>query len=301
MQQAFRRTFPWQTADDWSMTSEIWQGSDDRMPVLIVHGLGEHSGRYESFAIALSERGHTVIIPDLRGHGKSSGSRGDTPSFQHLVDDLVTLQQQLQRQRVISRQPLVLGHSMGGAIATAFAFQYTTYLSGLFLISPFYREAFEPKWWRLLAGQVFYQVYPALALDVGLRLDQLAHDQDLREQIAEDPLTHQRLSARWAMEARTAAHQLPYSRQLLEIPTAIAHGDQDQVTHPDASRFFAEHQNHMRAESGQCPLVEYQLIENGLHQIHNDARTRELVLDQFERLIQRIHQGGCLDCPEVGT
>lgn len=273
------------------MTGETWLGSEDRIPLLIVHGLGEHAGRYRQFAQDLVERGHTVIVPDLRGHGRSSGKRGHTPSFQHLIEDLWSLQSQLHRQSLLQRPPLLVGHSMGGAIATVYALQQAQQLAGLYLISPFFREAFLPQWWRLLAGRVFYHLYPALALDVGLNLESLALDTEVQKSIVTDTLSHQKLSARWAMEARDIAGQLPFARQWLTVPTAIVHGDQDQVTHADASRFLANHQNQMRIEAGECPLVDFHSIAEGRHQIHNDPHTRTDVLAALDGLLQRIREG----------
>lgn len=289
------RRFDWKTNDGWPMTGEIWVGSRNRLPVLIVHGLGEHAGRYQPFARDLMERGHTVIVPDLRGHGRSHGSRGHTPSFQHLVDDLHVLQRQLREQSLLLQSPLLIGHSMGGAIATVYAFQQAEQLAGLYLISPFFREAFLPQWWRLMAGHVFYYLYPALALNVGLNLENLADDKAVQKSIVDDDLTHQKLSARWAMEARSIASQLPYARQWLTIPTAIVHGDQDRITHAEASRFLANHQNQMRLEAGECPLIQFHSIADGRHQIHNDSHTRNEVLEALDRLIQRIHHGECTE------
>lgn len=296
MQRNFRTEFPWQTRDRWTMASRLWTtATDTDQPlVVVVHGLGEHSGRYQRFAERLLDLGHNVAVPDLRGHGLSQGGRGDTPRFQSLVDDIGDYLQALRDASLIRQSVLLVGHSMGGAIATKFAIQSPDQLSGLFLISPYYREAFQPKWWRLLAGQVFYYLYPSFSLNVGLNLEHLAKDPEVRRSIQQDELSHQRLSARWAMEALEIANRLPYLRQPLPIPTAVAHGEHDQVTHPAASRFFAEHQNQMRQENDQCPLVRFELIADGLHQIHNDSHTRDQVFRIFEDLRVRATRDGCL-------
>lgn len=291
-----RSPFQWETIDGWSMSGSVWLPdravSQDlpvpTLPVVLVHGLGEHAGRYDSFANHLVALGHTVYAMDLRGHGHSAGVRGDAPSLQHLIDDLHLFVQQVRQKS--GQEILLAAHSMGGLLGTLLALQYPQQLAGLLLISPYYRPAFQPKWWRLMVGRVFYNLYPGLTLDVGLQLQHLAQDETVRQSIVADPLSHQRLSARWAMEALQVGDDLPLLRQRLTVPTVIVHGDSDKISCDQASQFFARHQNQLAIETASETMVEFESLSGGFHQIHNDQSSRQQVLDAFMRLRQRVLQ-----------
>lgn len=252
--------------------------------VILVHGLGEHAARYQQVADALCRSGCDVYIFDLRGHGQSDGKRGDTPSFQRLVLDLdqffslVAARSSTKRldwsQRSREERPLLVAHSMGGIIAAHFAWQFPHSVQRLVLISPYFRAAFTPKWWRLALGKIFYRWWPSFSLNVGLKLKHLAKDDAIRKSITHDPLMHQRLSARWAIEAIDAGERLLAMTERFPVEADILHGDQDRVTSFAAVQEWVARQNSL----GPLPPIRFIPIPGGYHQIHNDAESREWVI-----------------------
>jgi len=112
----------------------IWEVPDPRRVVVLSHGYGEHMARYEHVAAALGERGAVVYGPDHFGHGESAGERALVADFEHLVDDLHGVVE-LARERHPGRPVVLIGHSMGGLIATRYAQRYGG-LAGLVLSGP---------------------------------------------------------------------------------------------------------------------------------------------------------------------
>jgi alpha-beta hydrolase superfamily lysophospholipase len=233
--------------------------------------MGEHLGRYQWIAQELAARGHPVWGLDLRGHGRSPGKRGDAPGLHFAVHDLVALSQSLSARSSPGTTgavaPVVVAHSMGGLLALRAALVAPGSWAKLFLMGPYFRPAFAPQPWRIAAARALADYCPSVTLDVGLRPEQFAHDPEVQQTILRDPLCHQKLSARLAIQLLAQGEALLETRDVLEMPCRIVHGDGDTINCHAASRRFAERQ----------PQVVFQSIRGGAHQIHNDAATRPQV------------------------
>ena len=171
---------------------------DVRGTVQIVHGLGEHIGRYAAVAQALNQAGWHVVGHDQRGHGLSEGPRGGLPSADALLQDLALV---MDRLRVAGRHVL-LGHSMGGLVAARFVAEglaaqpraWCRDVDGLVLSSP----ALDPGMnavQRLLLS-VLGLLAPDMALGNGLRPGWISRDPAVVKAYVEDPLVHDRVTPR---------------------------------------------------------------------------------------------------------
>ncbi len=287
-------TFDWKALDGTTLRGYYWAGEAKQdgaliegPPFVLIHGLGEHSGRYHRLAADLNAGGHSVYSFDLRGHGVTEGPRGDTPSFQLLVEDVLQFldvislrKKKLEAGETLEAggvvRPILVAHSLGGTIATKFAFQYPDRIQQLILISPYFKAAFEPQWWRLALGRIFYYLWPSFSLNVGLQLQHLSADIEVQQAISDDPLSHQRLSARWAIQAIKAGQFLLDNPERLKVPTDVLHAGPDKITSAKASRQFVENQRRLGAQT--CPEIRYFEFAEGYHQIHNDSLTRDQVL-----------------------
>ena len=94
----------------------LWAPGEQKASMLLVHGLGEHSGRYDAFARVLAGAGTTVFAFDLRGHGRSPGPRGDVDAFPRFLEDLLGMEEEMARQVPSDCPRFLLGHSLGGGI-----------------------------------------------------------------------------------------------------------------------------------------------------------------------------------------
>ena len=272
------------TWDGTILSAGVWRRPDSSVsrPLVVVHGMGEHLLRYEKIAGELLTYGYQVYSFDLRGHGRSPGARGDAPGLHyHVQDVLAFLDWVRSRQTRATAHLPVVAHSMGGLLALQAALASPTMFQSLFLISPYFRPAFQPQAWRLTAARVLNRLYPWIALNVGLRLEQFAHDREVQMAIRDDSASHQKMSARMALQLLAAGESLCNSNEPLAVPTVLLHGDQDTINSFDASFDFAQRQ----------PQIEFVPVPGGAHQIHQDGSTRSTILAHLLEFLNRIARG----------
>jgi lysophospholipase len=181
-----------------------WEASSPRAAIVIVHGLGEHSGRYDEFATRMASFGFSSYACDLRGHGLSEGRRGHTPSFDAFLQDLDRFRREVQG-LVDVRLPLfLLGHSMGGLIALRYQQEYNTVFRGAIIASPWVATAMEVPRWKTTVVSALSKPLPALPFSNRIDPALLSHDPDVVSRYAADPLVHDRITPRLFTEASIA-------------------------------------------------------------------------------------------------
>ncbi|MEY2952461.1 MAG: hypothetical protein RLZZ401_548 [Pseudomonadota bacterium] len=216
----------------------VLSGKAERGMVVLVHGLGEHIGRYERLAAKLNRWGFAVLGYDQYGHGRSEGARGALPHDARLTNDLASMLA-LARSRVPAATPvLVLGHSMGGLVASLAVAQLEIELDGLVLSSP----ALDPGLSSL--QKLLVSVVPALAPDLrvgnGLNPNHISHDSAEVAAYMYDPLVHKYISARLARfiadKGTLVLGQAPHWR----VPTLLMYAGADRLVNPAGSHRFSQ-------------------------------------------------------------
>lgn len=209
-----------------------------RGTVLIVHGLGEHSGRYAHVADFLTTRGLRVIAYDLRGHGQSEGRRG---AITHADDHLRDLTTVIDAVRSSHLTPdtclLLLGHSMGGAFAAQFAARAIRPIDGLILSSP----ALDPglTTFQRIQLAIGRALTPGLALSNQLAVDKLSHDPAVVADYLADPLVHDRVTPRLAQAIVDAGAEAIDRAPHWSVPTLLLWAGDDRNVAPAGSARFA--------------------------------------------------------------
>jgi alpha-beta hydrolase superfamily lysophospholipase/predicted GNAT family N-acyltransferase len=221
-------------ADGIGLHVQDWDGGGTR-GVYLLHGLGEHVGRYDALARWFCARGWRVRGHDHAGHGRSGGRRGTLRDPRQLVAHARTMIDAFAAE--LGEPPLLLGHSMGGALAAELAVCEGVALRGLVLSSPALATGIGPAQ-RLLAA-VLLRLAPNFAVRNGLDPEALSHDPAVVRAYLADPLVHDRISARlldWLVSAgeraRAQAAGLPV-RTLLMVAGA------DRLVDPEGSRDFS--------------------------------------------------------------
>jgi alpha-beta hydrolase superfamily lysophospholipase len=234
--------------------------------VCLVHGIGEHCGRYQHLAKFLNQAGYELLSIDIRGHGLSQGQRGHTPDVDALMDDIDLLIAEAQRTN--PEKPIFLyGHSLGGNLVLNFALHRSPEITGVIATGPSLRLAFTPPAIKVSLGNIMDKIFPTYSQATGLNTQALSHNPEVVEAYKEDPLVHDRVSARlfcciietgeWALEN---AARFP-------LPVLLMHGGEDMLTSPDATRQFAE-------KAGEKSTLK---IWDGLyHEIHNESKNQEI-------------------------
>jgi alpha-beta hydrolase superfamily lysophospholipase len=219
---------------DWPLPDDVEQ----RGTIVLVHGLGEHAGRYDHVARRLNGWGFAVRGYDHYGHGDSGGVRGALPVESRLVDDLGDVIEST-RQRMPATAPLiVLGHSMGGLVAGCIAALGQVRIDGLVLSSPALDAGLSAFQKLLLA--TLPRVAPNLTVGNGLDPQYVSRDPAVVAAYQSDPRVHDRISARLARFIADAGPSVIAHASEWSVPTLLMYAGEDRLVSPNGSRAFAE-------------------------------------------------------------
>ena len=250
----------WQSADGLQLVGRSWEpAGEPRAVVCLVHGLGEHCGRYQHVAAALNEAGFAVLACDQRGHGRSAGKRGVIPSYDALMDDIGLLLEQAS-QRYPGKPRFLYGHSLGGNEVINYALRRKPALAGVVATSPGLRTAFKPPAAQLAVGRLMNKLWPAFTMPNGLELAAISRDPAVVEAYQQDPLVHDRLSARLGMELLESGEWAIAHAGEFPVPLLLMHGTADRLTSYEASQEFA-------SKAPNCTL---KLWDGLYHETHNE-------------------------------
>jgi alpha-beta hydrolase superfamily lysophospholipase len=253
--------FAWQTEDGLRLYAQGWQPeTEPKGVVCLVHGLGEHSGRYAHLAAFLNQAGYALLAFDLRGHGQSEGQHGHTPSYDALLDDIAHLLDEAAG-RYPDHSRFLYGHSLGGNLVINYALRRRPKLAGVIATGPLFRPAFEPPAWKLTLARIMYNLWPTLAMSNELDRQVLSRDPAVVRAYNEDPLVHDRLTPRLTMDMLQAGLWSMEHAAEFPLPLLLMHGSDDRLTSAQASREFA-------AQAGEvCTL---KIWDGFYHEIHNE-------------------------------
>ena len=212
-------------------------GAPLRGVVIVVHGLGEHAGRYEQVARQLNAWGFAVRGYDQCGHGESGGARGSLPTDTRLLDDLADIVDST-RVRMSRKTPLLLlGHSMGGLVAGRFVSLGLRPVDGLILSSPALDAGLNHFQKFLIAALL--KIAPDLRVGNGVKPQYLSHDPAVVAAYRADPLVHDRISPRLARFIADAGSKTVALAGQWKVPTLLLYAGDDRLLNPQGSRTFA--------------------------------------------------------------
>jgi alpha-beta hydrolase superfamily lysophospholipase len=260
-----------------------WQSwIPDGAPVavlLVVHGLAEHSGRYTNPVNYFVPKGYAVYSFDLAGHGKSDGKRGYVERFTNYVDDVKTYYDIVKQQNKGTKIFLV-GHSMGGTIATAYAIKHQDELNGLILSGAVLKAGASITKVTMTMAKLLSVLLPKMGVS---KLDASAVNRDKTEVDAylRDPLNYTgKISARLGAELLNEIQSLPAQISKITLPILIMHGSADRLSDPASSKTLFD------GVSSKDKTLKY--YEGFYHEIFNDAQRQQVFADMEEWLKRHI-------------
>jgi len=236
--------------------------ADPKDVVLVLHGIGLHSGVYKSTATQLNKAGIAVYAVDTRGHGLSCGKRGNVPEPATETGDITSMLGTI-RQRYPHAELFLMGESMGTIFALNYARENSADISGLILLSPVFgvnRRQYEQfKMWLYLPDLLFLRDKP----DIDLQGRGATHDKRNVEPTvpqAPDPLVYDKISVNYILELRrNRAHWTDAAPQV-RVPTLVMKGDLDRVGSPGSTRRMFALLDTQDKEYDTYPNVQHSLL-----------------------------------------
>jgi alpha-beta hydrolase superfamily lysophospholipase len=249
-----------------------------RSTVLVLHGAGDHLGRYAGIADALVRAGHEVALLDFRGHGRSGGKRWYVDRFEDYLVDLDAFAATV-RAEAAGRKIFVVAHSQGGHIAAHWALRGGRSVDGIVLSNPYFRLAIEPPKLKLWSAILMGKFIPHLPVDAGLELATLTSDVEMQKWSDSDPLYLRKATPRWFTESGRAQADLRRDMARFDRPLLLLLGTGDRIADgAAAAEFFAA------AVSRDKTLKEYVGFE---HEIFNERERARPIGDAVAWISER--------------
>ncbi len=224
--------------------------------VVLVHGLAEHSGRWEHVGEQLAGAGLDVEAIDLRGFGASDGPRAWLDRWSQFHDDL---EERVAAARARSPAPVAMyGHSMGGLVVLGYVLDGRAQPDALILSAPGLDSGI-PRWKRALA-RVLGRVAPRMRIANGVDGTSLSHDPEVAAAYVRDPLNVHRSTARFGVLAFAEQRRVSVALDRLSLPTLVIHGGDDRVVPTWCSEAL-----------GERPLVTRRVYAGIRHELHNEV------------------------------
>ncbi|WP_295503386.1 alpha/beta hydrolase [Limnohabitans sp. Rim8] len=229
--------------------------------VILVHGLGEHAGRYGEVAAHLHQWGFAVRAYDQQGHGQSEGLRGDLLRPGSLQADLCRVIDATRRRPALKDLPLiVLGHSMGGLVVARMLAEGLGTVDAAVLSSPAL-GAFPNLFQKILLATL-PRVLPHLCVDNGLQAEFVSRDPEVVKAYKADALVHRRISAGLAAWILENGEKTLHGASKWQVPTLLLYAGQDKLVNAQATVSFAN--------ASPPAVVQAQCFEVMYHEIFND-------------------------------
>lgn len=259
---------------DWAPTG------DHRATVVLVHGLAEHSGRYERTGSLLAEAGFHVRGFDLIGAGASGGARWD-------IDDWTRFHAQIQSHiewaRAQGKPVVLLGHSLGGNLVVGYVLSDRPQPDLLVCSAPAFGGG--AGWQRALAP-ISARLIPKLAVPSALKGEQLSRDPAVGEAYFADPLVHTSATSRLGAALFKAMGEITEGASNISIPTLVLHGGSDTIVPPQSTAFLAD-----------LPGIERRLYPELRHELFNEPEGPELVAEVVEWIKDKLADGPTTSAP----
>jgi acylglycerol lipase len=261
------RDWKWTSHDGLEMYAQVWEPEENpKAVVCLVHGLGEHTGRYAHVGKAFAEEGFALAGFDLQGHGKSSGPRGHIPSLATVMGDIQLFCQQLE-ERYPGIPQFLYGHSMGGFLVLAYATFKSNTLRGVIATGPALRTPVLEQKFKIGLAKVLGSFMPTMTISTGLEVSFISRDPQVVRAYQEDPLVHGMGTLAAAQMGLDAVDWAFAHAPDFPVPLLLLHGSEDKIAYLHGSQEFAN------LVPSNCTL---KFWEGLYHEIHNEPEQKEV-------------------------
>jgi alpha-beta hydrolase superfamily lysophospholipase len=249
---------------------QYFTGETSNAVIILIHGLGEHSGRFEAWARKFNNYNYAVCALDLPGHGLSYGKRGHIykySDFYKIIDNFIELVKTDFPEKSIT----LYGHSMGGNILANYVLKRKPLVKALILSSPWLKLAIQPNVFKYFLGKLMYKIYPQFHDTTNLNPAFISRIPEEVEKYKTDKLVHGRITPALFFPLYVKGIKMVERAKEFYLPTLVFHGSHDNLTSHAASKTFA----------GGNDKIDFISLEGGFHELHHDLCREEL----FEKII----------------
>ena len=264
------KTYTVESADGTKLLIRHWAAETPKVVMALVHGLGEHSGRYESLAPSLVDAGIAVIAVDLRGHGQSEGKRGVSASYDLLHGDVdALLSEASSHYPDVSK--ILYGHSLGGGLVMDYALTHDPDVNAMIASAPFIGLPKPPPAIVGMIAKAIRKLSSQATMKQPLTGDKISTLPEEQIRYENDPLNHGQISFGLAVDAVEAGQRIATGAAQWSKPLLLMHAKGDQLTSFEHSAAFAE----------AAQNVTFCAYENCEHEMHHDTVREEAIAEMI--------------------
>lgn len=267
--------------DGLNLVTHTWAGAKKPSYVLtVIHGMGEHGKRYDTFAKFFVAKGFVVTAVDLRGHGESEGKRGHTQSFEHILDDIhdfITLQENNYK----DLKQILYGYSFGGNFLLNYLLTKETNAYAAIASAPALKSNYAPAPMKAFFAKIIRSIYPSFTVKSGVKSSDMFRETLADKPREKDPLLHSRISLEMALASIEKGVWALENACRVNLPLLIMHGTEDKITRHDASADFIE-----QVDSN---LGRLKLYDGLFHDLHHDENSEMILEDVYEWILEVSH------------
>ena len=261
--------FIWISSDGNEIYSQIWEPDSPQVKavVCLIHGLGEHSGRYRHVAEHMTDCGYVMLAFDLPGHGKSTGLQGHVASEELFLQNVEHATREAEL-RFPGTPVFLYGHSMGAMIAILYVLKRHPHLAGVIVTGLALHSSLEEQKLKIFEARCLAFAAPKVQLSTGLKIEDISRDPKVQQAYADDPLVHNRSTPAMAVAILDMIPQILEHAAEFDLPLLIMHGTADRLAYLRSSQEFAG------LTSCDCTL---KLWEGLYHEVHNEPEKEDVL------------------------
>jgi lysophospholipase len=248
--------------------------------VAVLHGYGDHSGRYLEVMRHLAKSGYAVHAVDYRGHGQADGRRGHVDRFSEYLDDLDVFFGKV-KEKAQGRKLFVLAHSHGGLLMLNYGIARTdTGIAATVISDPYLQLKLSPPKFLVMISGLLSKILPWLSVGNPLKTEMLTHDEGIQKATAADPLYNHNATPRWFTESNRAQIEVKLRAPEFKLPSLWLIGADDPIADPQVAR-----ETYDRLGSKDKDLIEYPGFR---HEVLNETGRERVFADLTRWLDARV-------------
>lgn len=253
--------------------------TDVKASIIVLHGLGEHSGRYDNVVNYLVPQGYAIYGFDLLGHGRSDGKR----EFVHQYEDfteILTIYKHKVKSWLPGKPLFLLGHSMGGLIATEYLIDHSPDFDGAIISAPLITIPDNISKFTIISGKILSAIAPTVGI-TEINPKDISRDQKVVNEYINDPLVFQgKTTARLSVELLKAIMRVNDEVNKIAVPFIVLQGSEDRLVNPQGAQML-----HEKAGSQDKTIRIYQGL---YHEVFNEPEREEVLADVIDWLNARL-------------